>query len=94
MGWASGCQMMVNGQLRESGRMANSMARQFRIGVMDIVENMRQRMESPMGNSSDASMMVVICKLSARTENNMEDGDHTTRMESSQMIQYGRMARG
>ena len=71
--------------------MANSMARQFGIG-MEVVLNMRQRMESTMGNSSDTGMMVVVDKLSSRTETYMEDAENTTRMESSQKMQYMRMA--
>ena len=44
-----------------------------------------------MGNALDTGMMVVVIKLSGRTEKHMEDGEDTTRIESSHMMQYGRM---
>ena len=55
--------------------------------------NMRQKRESSMGNSSYAGMMVIFGILSARTEKCMEDREGTTRMESSYLMGYGRMAK-
>ena len=55
--------------------------------------NMRQGRESSMGNSSYTGMMVTSDILSARMEKCMEDREGTTRMESSYLMGYGRMAK-
>ena len=65
-------------QLRESGEMADSMAMQFRITQMEIVQSMRSRMERYMASIYGTRMMVVECRLSSNMDNHMADKDGTT----------------
>ena len=45
--------------------------------IMEIMNNMRQRVGSTMGNSYSTIMMVFDSKLSARMETGMEGLDNT-----------------
>ena len=51
-------------------------------------------MERSMENSSDTGIMVVVNKLSSRTESIMEGTEDMTRVESSQEMKSMRMAKG
>ena len=71
--------------------MANSMGR-FMMIAGSVTLNMRQKKERKMENKLNTPEEVSVHSRSTRTDIYMEDPGHITRMELSDLMQYGRTA--